>query len=110
MLDGLIVPVKCAIELSILGKITTEHKNRSRTMKYLNTPENQLRGMAHRYGTEGAAVRRELIRRKAVGYWDGSSKTIVGFVPEFVEKPIMAKPVVMTTARKVEKTMTGRGR
>jgi len=79
-------------------------------LKYLNTSDRQLDAMSHGYGAEGAAVRKEIIRRKSIGYWDGSLKTKTHGMPEFEEATIMAKPMVLPTARKVEKKIAGRGR
>lgn len=79
-------------------------------LSYLNTPDNQLNALSHLQGSDGAAVRKEIKRRHNIGYWDGSLKTNTNEAPVFVESVIIASSVVMPTARKVEKKMTGRGR
>ena len=79
-------------------------------LSYLNTSDRQLNAMSSLQDSEGAAVRKEIIRRKSIGDWDGSLKTNTTGVAELGEIRIIATPVAMPTTRKVEKKMTGRGR
>ena len=79
-------------------------------LSYLNTSDRQLNAMSSLQDSDGAAVRKEIMRRKSIGYWDGSLKTNTNEAPVFVESVIIASSVVMPTARKVEKKMAGRGR
>jgi len=79
-------------------------------LSYLNTSDRQLNAMSSLQDSEGAAVRKEIIRRKSIGYWDGSLKTNTQGMPEFEEATILAKPMALPTARKVEKKIAGRGR
>ena len=60
-------------------------------------------------GTVGARIRKEITRRNAIGYWKGDfTKQVVKLQEEEVH--IIGTKVVMPTARKVEKKMTGRGK
>lgn len=79
-------------------------------LSYLTTSDKQLDAMSSIQDGEGAAVRKEIKRRKSIGYWDGSLKTNTNEAPEFVEARIIPSTVIMPTTRKVEKQMAGRGR
>jgi len=79
-------------------------------LSYLNTSDKQLNALSSLQNGEGAAVRTEIKRRKAIGYWDGSIKPNLSEVAEMEEIRVMATPVTMPTARKAEKRMAGRGR
>ena len=79
-------------------------------LSYLTTSDQQLNAMSSLQNGDGAAVRKEIQRRKSVGYWDGSLKTNTNEAPVFVGSVIISSSVVMPTARKVEKKMAGRGR
>ncbi len=79
-------------------------------LSYLNTSDKQLNALSSLQDSEGAAVRKEIKRRRSIGYWDGSLKTNTTGVAELGEIRIIATPVAMPTTRKVEKKMTGRGR
>ena len=61
-------------------------------------------------GTVGARIRKEIIRRDAIGYWKGAfEKQVVNLEAE-AEVHIIGTKVKMPTARKAEKKMQGRGR
>ena len=62
-------------------------------LSYLNTSDRQLNAMSSLQDSEGAAVRKEIIRRKSIGYWDGSLKTNTNEAPVFVESVIIASSV-----------------
>ena len=79
-------------------------------LSYLNTSDKQLNALSSLQNGEGVAVRTEIKRRKAIGYWDGSLKAKLSEVAEMEEIRVMATPVSMPTARKAEKRMAGRGR
>ena len=79
-------------------------------LSYLNTSDKQLNALSSLQDSEGAAVRKEIKRRKDIGYWDGSLKTNTSGVAEMEEIRVMATPVATPTARKAEKRMAGRGR
>ena len=79
-------------------------------LSYLNETDKQLNALSSLQNGEGAAVRTEIKRRKAIGYWDGSLKTNYREDAEVGEYRIMATPVAIPTARKEEKRMAGRGR
>ena len=79
-------------------------------LSYLTTSDKQLNAMSSLQDGEGAAVRKEIKRRKSIGYWDGSLKPKTNEAPEFVEAQIIASSVIMPIERKVEKKRAGRGR
>jgi len=66
------VPAKCAIEPSIL--VRTNTKNRSSEMTFLlSTTDKQLQMLRDRQDKLGADARKEIQRRKMVGYCDGTA-------------------------------------
>ena len=78
-------------------------------LTFLSKTDKELHAMRDQQDSDGKEVRREIKRRLAVGFSDG---TMFGTAKakELVEATVFAKPVAMPAARKVEKKMAGRGR
>jgi hypothetical protein len=59
----------------------------------------------------GKDARKEIKRRKMVGFWDGTNIQVVDPLVVIAEEvSVIAKAAVMPVARKVEKKMAGKGR
>ena len=63
------------VDVNIAQNLLTEQKNRSSDMKTLliGTTDKQLAMLKDRQDTFGKDARREIKRRKMVGFWDGTN-------------------------------------
>ena len=81
MLQGFSVDIHTAIERSTRAKenLLTEQKNRSSNMTLLliGTTDRQLAMLKDKQDSWGKAARKEIKRRKMVGFWDGTTATVV---------------------------------
>ena len=81
MLQGFSVDIHTAIERSTRAKenLLTEQKNRSSNMTLLliGTTDRQLAMLKDKQDSWGKAARKEIKRRKMVGFWDGTNATVV---------------------------------
>ena len=81
MLQGFSVDIHIAIERSTRAKenLLTEQKNRSSNMTLLliGTTDRQLAMLKDKQDSWGKAARKEIKRRKMVGFWDGTNATVV---------------------------------
>ena len=81
MLQGFNVDIHIAIERSTRAKenLLTEQKNRSSNMTLLliGTTDRQLAMLKDKQDSWGKAARKEIKRRKMVGFWDGTNATVV---------------------------------
>ena len=77
----------------------------------LGTTDKQLHMLRDRQDVFGKDARKELRRRKMVGYRDGTAiETVDPLVVIAEEVSVIAKPTAMPVARKVEKKMAVKGR
>ena len=77
----------------------------------LGTTDKQLHMLRDRQDVFGKDARKELQRRKMVGYRDGTAiENVDPLVVIAEEVSVIAKATVMPAARKVEKKMAGKGR
>lgn len=81
MLQSFSVGGYSATGQSIIAKenLITEQTNRSSkmTLLLLGTTDRQLAVLKERTDSWGKAARREIKRRKMVGFWDGTNATVV---------------------------------
>ena len=81
MLRGSSVEEDFATGQNILAKenLLTEQKNRSSNMTLLliGTTDRQLAMLKDKQDSWGKAARKEIKRRKMVGFWDGTNATVV---------------------------------
>ena len=81
MLQSFSVGIHTATGQSIIAKenLVTEQTNRSSkmTLLLLGTTDRQLAVLKERTDSWGKAARREIKRRKMVGFWDGTNATVV---------------------------------
>jgi len=77
----------------------------------LGTTDKQLQMLRARQDVFGKDARKEIRRRKMVGYCDGTAiEKVDPLVVIAEEVSVIAKPTAMPVARKVEKKMAGKGR
>ena len=81
MLQGFNVDIHIAIERNTHAKenLLTERKNRSSNMTLLliGTTDRQLAMLKDKQDSWGKAARKEIKRRKMVGFWDGTNAAVV---------------------------------
>ena len=83
MLQGFNVDIHIAIERNTHAKenLLTDRKNRSSNMKQnlllIGTTDRQLDVLKDKQDAWGKAARKEIKRRKMVGFWDGTNATVV---------------------------------
>jgi hypothetical protein len=81
-------------------------------LTYLTKTDKELQAMRELQSQAGKLARKEIQRRKMVGYWDGTMKVVVDAKAEIVEveSTVGQVTIIKPTVRKVEKKMAGRGR
>jgi hypothetical protein len=81
------VHVECAIGLNILANKKLTKKNRSRKMTLLlSTTDKDLQMLRDRQDKFGKDARKEIKRRKMVGFWDGTNAIEIDAKAE-IEEP-----------------------
>jgi hypothetical protein len=81
------VHVECAIGLNILANKKLTKKNRSRKMTLLlSTTDKDLQMLRDRQDKFGKDARKEIKRRKMVGFWDGTNALEIDAKAE-IEEP-----------------------
>ena len=81
------------------------------TILLLSTTDKELAMLKERQDKFGKDARKEIKRRKMVGFWDGTNIQVVDPLVVIAEEvSVIAKPTAMPVARKVEKKMAGKGR
>jgi hypothetical protein len=81
------------------------------TILLLSTTDKELAMLKERQDKFGKDARKEIKRRKMVGFWDGTNIQVVDPLVVIAEEvSVIAKAAVMPVARKVEKKMAGKGR
>jgi|TARA_R110001606_G_scaffold155646_1_gene297929 hypothetical protein len=78
-------------------------------LTFLNKTDLELNSMRDWQHSDGREIRREIKRRKLIGFADGTMFATAKAVVE-TEARVGTVTVVMPAARKVEKRMAGRGR
>jgi hypothetical protein len=113
MLQGSNVENDFATKQSIFANINLTKKTRSSkmTILLLSTTDKELAMLKERQDKFGKDARKEIKRRKMVGFWDGTNIQVVDPLVVIAEEvSVIAKAAVMPVARKVEKKMAGKGR